>query len=76
VPVTVAFVNSDLQQHRIVLPTSDQVARFDSKRGAVPARNRCEDAFAFRLPQARFNTGEFDLDQGRMSDALQIQNSA
>jgi hypothetical protein len=58
----------DLQQRCIILPIQDQVARLIRSEGRLQSK-RCEDALAFRMPQVRIKSGEFDLDLGRMSSA-------
>jgi hypothetical protein len=44
----------------VILPIQDQVARFDSQRGAT-CKVDANKPLAFRMHRARINTGEFDL---------------
>jgi len=44
----------------VILPIQDQVARFDSQRGAT-CKIDANKPLAFRMHRAKINTREFDL---------------
>ncbi|WP_341709558.1 hypothetical protein [Limnobacter sp.] len=60
-----------MQQRYIVLLIQDQVAHFDSQRGADPPGSDAKTRSRFACPEPDSKRG-IRLDQGRMTDALQI----